>query len=77
MQEIQEIEDQLNIKLNNMTSGIINLYLKYDNNMKNFNPAKDKFNPAVYGYSLREFEFQPENGMMQTGYSRAKAPLDQ
>ena len=64
MQEIQEIEDQLNTKLNNMTSGIINLYLKYDNNMKNFNPAKDKFNPAVYGYSLREFEFQPENGIM-------------
>ena len=64
MQEIQEIEDQLNTKLNNMTSGIINLYLKYDNNMKNFNPSKDKFNPMVYGYSLREFEFQPENGIM-------------
>ena len=64
MQEIQEIEDQINTKLNNMTSGIINLYLKYDNNMKNFNPAKDKFSPMVYGYSLREFEFQSENGIL-------------
>ena len=64
MQEIEELEEQLNNKLNGMTSGIVNLYLKYDNNTKNFNPEKDKFAPSVYGYSLREFEFQPKNGVL-------------
>ena len=64
MQEIQELEEILNNKLNVMTSGIINLYLKYDDNTKNYNPEKDKFNPTTYGYSLREFEFQPQNGTL-------------
>ncbi len=64
LQEIQELEEILNNKLNVMTSGIINLYLKYDDNTKNYNPEKDKFNPTTYGYSLREFEFQPQNGTL-------------
>ena len=62
LQEIEDLEDQLNTKLNGMTSGVVNLYLKYDNNTKNFNPEKDKFSPSVFGYSLREFEFIPKNG---------------
>ena len=64
LQEIEDLEDQLNTKLNGMTSGIVNLYLKYDNNTKNFNPEKDKFSPSVFGYSLREFEFIPKNGVL-------------
>ena len=64
IQEIEELEDQLNIKLNGMTTGIVNLYLKYDNNTKNFNPEKDKFSPSIFGYSLREFEFIPQNGIL-------------
>ena len=64
MQEIEEYEDQLNTKLNAMTSGVVNLYLKYDNNAKNFNPEKDNFSPSVFGYSLREFEFIPQNNIL-------------
>ena len=64
MQEIEELEDQLNNKLNSMTTGVVNLYLKYDNNAKNFNPEKDKFSPSIFGYSLREFEFIPQNGIL-------------
>ena len=64
MQEIQELEELWNNKLNVMTSGIIYLYLKYDDNTKNYNPKKDKFNLTTYGYSLREFEFHPENGTL-------------
>ena len=64
LQEIEDLEDQLNTKLNGMTSGVVNLYLKYDNNTKNFNPEKDKFSPSVFGYSLREFEFIPKNGVI-------------
>ena len=63
-EDIEELEGQLNVKLNNMTRGVVNLYLKYDNNTKNYNPDKDKFNPSIYGYSLKEFEFHPENGIM-------------
>jgi len=64
LQEIQELEELWNNKLNVMTSGIIYLYLKYDDNTKNYNPKKDKFNLTTYGYSLREFEFHPENGTL-------------
>ena len=63
-QEIEELEDQLNTKLNGMTSGVINIYLKYDNNTKNYTPNKDKFSPSIYGYSLREFEFIPQNSIL-------------
>ena len=42
-----------------MIGGVINLYLKYDNNSD-----KDKFNPSVYGYFLREFDFQPKNAIL-------------
>ena len=63
-QEIEELEEQLNNKLNGMTTGTVNLYLKYDNNTKNFNPDKDKFNPTIYGYSQREFDFHPENNIL-------------
>ena len=63
-QEIEELEDQLNTKLNGMTSGVINLYLKYDNNTKNYNPEKDKFSPSIFGYSLREFEFISQNNIL-------------
>jgi hypothetical protein len=63
-QEIEELEDQLNTKLNGMTCGVINVYLKYDNNTKNYNPEKDKFSPTTYGYSLREFEFIPQNSIL-------------
>jgi DNA repair exonuclease SbcCD ATPase subunit len=58
--EIEELEEQLNSKLNNMTCGNVNLYLKYDNNKKNFNPDKDIFYPTSFGYELKEFEFMPE-----------------
>ena len=71
-QEIEELEEQLNNKLNGMTSGIINLYLKYDNNTKNFNPDKDKFIPTRFGYSQREFEFSPENGVLLIRDTRNK-----
>ena len=64
MQEIEELEDILNTKLNRMTSGVVNLYLKYDNNTKNYNPEKDKFSPSLFGYSLREFEFIPKNNVL-------------
>jgi DNA repair exonuclease SbcCD ATPase subunit len=64
LQEIEDLEDQLNTKLNGMTSGVVNLYLKYDNNTKNYNPEKDNFSPSVFGYSLREFEFIPKNGVL-------------
>ena len=47
-----------------MTKGEVNLYLKYDNNAKNYNPDKDKFNPSIYGYSFKEFEFDSENDIM-------------
>ena len=60
MQEIEELEEQLNNKLNRMTDGTVNLYLKYDNNTINFNPEKDKFAPAKFGYSQREFNFEHE-----------------
>ena len=63
-EEIEELEGQLNVKLNNMTKGEVNLYLKYDNNAKNYNPDKDKFNPSIYGYSFKEFEFDSENDIM-------------
>lgn len=62
--EIEDIEEQLNNKLTLMTGGSINLYLKYDNNSKNYNPDKDKFNPSSCGYSLREFDFQPQKGIL-------------
>ena len=64
MQEIEELEEQLNSKLNRMTDGVVNLYLKYDYNTKNFNPEKDKFNPIKYGYAQREFNFNHENQML-------------
>ena len=63
-EQIDELEGQLETKLNNMTSGVVNLYLKYDNNTRNFNPDKDRFNPSIFGYSFKEFEFQPDNEMM-------------
>ena len=59
-QEIEELEGQLNNKLNRMTDGIVNLYLKYDYNTKNFDPEKDKFIPVKFGYSQREFNFSHE-----------------
>ena len=62
--EIEDIEEQLNNKLTLMTGGSINLYLKYDNNSKNYNPDKDKFNPSSCGYSLREFDCQPQKGIL-------------
>ena len=62
--EIEDIEEQLNNKLTLMTGGSINLYLKYDKNSKNYNPDKDKFNPSSCGYSLREFDFQPQKGIL-------------
>ena len=71
-QEIEELEEQLNNKLNGMTSGTINLYLKYDSNTKNFNPDKDKFIPTRFGYSQREFEFSPENGVLLIRDTRNK-----
>ena len=71
-QEIEELEEQLNNKLNGMTCGTINLYLKYDNNTKNFNPDKDKFIPTRFGYSQREFEFTPENGILLIRDTRNK-----
>ena len=64
MQEIEELEEQLNNKLNRMTDGIVNLYLKYDYNTSNYNPDKDKFIPVKYGYSQREFNFSHENQML-------------
>ena len=64
MQEIVELEGQLNNKLNRMTDGIVNLYLKYDYNTSNYNPEKDKFIPAKFGYSQREFNFSHENQML-------------
>ena len=64
MQEIVELEEQLNNKLNRMTDGIVNLYLKYDYNTSNYNPEKDKFIPAKFGYSQREFNFSHENQML-------------
>ena len=63
-QEIEELEEQLNNKLNGMTCGTVNLYLKYDNNTKNYNPDKDKFSPIIFGYSQREFDFHPENSIL-------------
>ena len=60
LQEIEMLEEQLNNKLNRMTDGSANLYLRYDFNMINFNPEKDKFVPAKFGYSLREFNFNHE-----------------
>ena len=63
-EQIDELEGQLETKLNNMTCGVVNLYLKYDNNTRNFNPDKDRFNPSIFGYSFKEFEFQPDNEMM-------------
>ena len=62
--EIEELKEHLDNKLNIMTSGVINLYLKYDNNTKNYNPDKCKFNPSIYGYSLREFDFQSQIGVL-------------
>ena len=59
-QEIEELEELLNNKLNRMTDGTINLFLKYDDNTINFNPEKDKFIPGKYGYSQREFNFNHE-----------------
>ena len=59
-QEIEELEDLLNNKLNRMTDGTVNLFLKYDDNTINFNPEKDKFIPGKYGYSQREFNFNHE-----------------
>ena len=65
LQEIEELEEQLNNKLNRMTDGNINLYLKYDDNTKNYNPIKDnKFIPNKFGYSLREFCFDSQNQML-------------
>ena len=64
MQEIEELEEQLNNKLNRMTDGIVNLNLKYDYNTSNYNPEKDKFIPAKFGYSQREFNFNHENQML-------------
>ena len=72
MSEIEELEDHLNNKLTIMTSGVINLYLKYDNNAKNYNPDKGKFNPSIYGYSLREFDFQPQIGLLLIKDNRNK-----
>ena len=63
-QKIKDLKSLLYAKLNNMTCGNINLYLKYDKNARNFNPDKDRFNPNIHGYSLREFDFQPEYGIM-------------
>ena len=59
-QEIEELEELLNNKLNRMTDGTVNLFLKYDDNTINFNPEKDKFIPGKYGYSQREFNFNHE-----------------
>ena len=70
--EIEDLKEQLNNKLTIMTGGVVNLYLKYDNNTKNYNPDKDKFNPCVYGYSLREFDFQPKNGILIISDNRNK-----
>ena len=70
--EIEELKEHLNNKLNIMTSCVINLYLKYDNNTKNFNPDKCKFNPSIYGYSLREFNFQPQIGVLLIKDNRNK-----
>ena len=52
-QEIEELEELLNNKLNRMTDGFVNLYLKYGYNTSNFNLDKDKFNPVKFGYSQR------------------------
>ena len=60
MQEIEELEEQLNNKLNRMTDGTVNLYLRYDYNTVNFDPEKDKFSPVKFGYSQREFNFDHE-----------------
>ena len=64
MQEIEELEEQLNNKLNRMTDGTVNLYLKYQYNTKDFNPEKDKFIPTKFGYAQREFNFNHENQML-------------
>ena len=64
-QEIEELEELLNNKLNRMTDGTVNLFLKYDDNNDNFVPEKDKFIPVKYGYSQREFNF---NHQTQTLY---------
>ena len=64
-QEIEELEELLNNKLNRMTDGTVNLFLKYDDNNDNFVPEKDKFIPGKYGYSQREFNF---NHQTQTLY---------
>ena len=65
LSEIEELEEQLNTKLNRMTDGTINLYLKYDDNTKNYNPEKDsRFIPAQYGYSPREFNFDSQNQIL-------------
>ena len=64
MQEIEELDEQLNNKLNRMTDGTVNLYLKYQYNAKDFNPEKDKFIPTKFGYAQREFNFNHENQML-------------
>ena len=64
MQAIEELEEQLNNKLNRMTDGTVNLYLKYHYNTQDFNPEKDKFTPTKYGYAQREFNFNHENQML-------------
>lgn len=64
MQEIQMLQEQLNNKLDGMTSGIVHLFLKYNSVAKDFNPEKDNFNPKLYGYSQREFTFIPEQSLL-------------
>ena len=59
-QEIEIMEEQLNNKINRMTDGSVNLFLRYDYNVINFNPEKDKFIPNKFGYSQREFNFNHE-----------------
>ena len=64
LQEISIIEEQVDSKLNVMTEGVINLYLKYDDNIKNYNPEVDKFIPNKFAYALREFNFDPTNSVL-------------
>ena len=62
LQEIEELEEQLNAKLNRMTDGSVNLYLKFDDNTENYNPEKNsQFIPGKFGYSPREFTFDSQS----------------
>lgn len=64
-QEIEALEKLLNDKLDDMTSGVVFMFLKENNSHKSYRPDIDTFKPALFGYSQRQFVFYPDREVLE------------